>query len=802
MKLYFIKYILLKFVCLIISSAVSAQLVEVTGKVIDSKTLDPLPFVNIGIQDQPMGTFSDSNGSYRLELKPGTYTIFFSSVGYDKFEKQIVADGKHDLTLNVTMELTSQELSTVVVSGSKYAQKIQESISSIEVLKAKTVEISNLPTISQAVDRMPGITIVDNEPQIRGGSGFSSGLGSRVMVMVDEIPLLRGDAGRPNWALMPIDEIEQIELVKGASSVIYGSSAINGAINVRTAWPKDVPETKVNTFLGMYSKPIRKYTTPWSGTNPMVFGLTISHSHIFENYDLSGGISYYNNQGYIGGVPEAKAVDTAFNDGPFDKRLKAYFNTRVRSRKVEGLTYGLNGTFYYSENAQTYFWFDADTNIYRSFPGSLTLFKEFSFYADPFIKYFGKKGSTHALKNRVYYTNTNASNNQSSLQVTVYDEYQFTHKFRKVKDLTIVAGVTNIYAYSYGKVFSGILASDGTPTTGQNGTHSSENFAAYAQVEKKFFGRLSVLLGGRYEYYHLEDLHESKPVFRTGLNFQATKGTFIRASVGQGYRVPSIGERYITTTSGNFGFYPNPALISESSISYELGIKQLFKIGKVKGMADIAGFYENYENYVEFNFGSWGYNKVDPSRNIGFKFFNTGPARIYGIDAALGADGNILRNLNLGLLFGYTYSIPQSTDPDYVFYQTKKLGYTYLNTSTDTNGYILKYRVQSLMKADIQITWKNISGGFGGRYYGFMKNIDRFFYDYLGGQMFGVNTGIKEYREENNTGTLIVDFRASFALKSFKFSFLVNNLFNHEFSLRPLTMEPVRMTQLQVVYKI
>jgi len=68
--------------------------------------------------------------------------------------------------------------------------------------------------------------------------------------------------------------------------------------------------------------------------------------------------------------------------------------------------------------------------------------------------------------------------------------------------------------------------------------------------------------------------------------------------------------------------------------------------------------------------------------------------------------------------------------------------------------------------------------------------------------MFGIKTGIKKYREEHNTGTFIVDYRVSYALKNFKFSVIVNNLMNTEFSLRPLTVEPPRMTQLQVIYKI
>ena len=794
------------FVCLALSFSLLAQTTVITGKVIDEKTSDPLPFVNIGVKGQSRGTFSDSNGTYHLDLSKGSYTIFFSCVGYDRFEIEVILDGKKDMIHDISLNPTSQELNTVVVSGSKYAQKIQESISSIDVLKAKTIEISNIPSVDKAVDRVPGVAIVNNQPHIRGGSGFSSGLGSRVMIMVDEIPLLRGDAGRPNWDLLPIDDIDQIEVVKGASSVVYGSSAINGAINVRTAWPKDNPETKINSYVGMYSKPSRIYDTPWTGMNPMVYGLTVTHSHVFENYDLTGGITYYNDQGYVGGVPENKVTDpTVYNGGQFNKHLKAYFNTRVRSKKIEGLSYGLNGTFFYSENAQTYFWYDADTNIYRSYPGSLSLFNEFTFYVDPVIKYFGKKGSTHALKNRVFYTNSNGVNDQSGTQVTIYNEYQFTHKFQKVADMTFVGGITNIYVYANGQVFSGILDSVTGRPAGETGSHKSENLAVYAQIEKKFFKRLTFIFGGRYEYYSLAELTEHKPIFRTGLNFQAGKGTFLRASVGQGYRVPSIGERYITTNSGNFGFYPNPTLNSETSLSYELGGKQLFKIGNFRGMADIAGFYENYDKYVEFNFGFWGRDYAHPGQNAGFKFFNTGPATIYGIDASLAGDGKIFRNLELTFMVGYTYSVPKSTNPDYAFYtnpidSTKQL--TYITTSSDTTGYILKYRIQSLLKADLQVTWKRFSTGLGGRYYGYMKNIDRAFYEILDDPMFNVKTGIKQYREEHNNGNFIVDYRVSYVLKSFKFSFIVNNLLNTEYSLRPLTMEPVRMSQLQVIFKI
>jgi outer membrane receptor protein involved in Fe transport len=800
----FTLYIFLVFSCTFLAiSPVIAQNAQVKGKIVDDNTGDPLPFVNIGIKDTSIGTFTNEEGIFRLELPAGHYTLIFSSVGYEKIERMIELDGKKPLTMDIYMKSSAQELSTVVVSASKYAQRLQESISSIEVLKPDLIESKNLTAIDKAIDLIPGVTVMNDEPQIRAGSGFASGLGSRVMVMVDEIPLMRGDAGRPVWNLMPIHDIEQIEVVKGAASVVYGSSALSGAINVRTAWPKeDRHATKVTAFTGIYSVPANSYKKPWSGFNPMQYGLTISHMQKFEHVDFGGSISYFNDQGYLGKIPEW-ADSGGSSTGAYERYLKLSFNSRVRSKNHDGLTYGLNGTILTGKNAQTYFWLDSDTNIYRPYPGSLSNFQELTMYFDPFLKYFGKKGSVHTFRNRFFYNNSNATNDQSNMSFTLYDEYQYQKKFKNLGDLVIVAGVMNTYSYAYGMVFSGILAPDSTTTAGVNGKYTSDNFAVYTQLEKKFFGRLNVLIGGRYEYFMLGDLRQGKPVFRAGLNFQASKGTFIRASVGQGYRFPSIGERYITTNTGKFGFYPNPDLMPENSLNTEVGVKQMFRFGKFAGFADLAAFYEIYDNYVEFNFGIWGRSQ-DYDKNLGFKFFNTGPARIYGVDFNTMAQGEVIRTLNLSVLLGYTYAVPQSTNPDYVFYSDKKMDYTYITTSSDTSNYILKYRVQHLVKADIELTRKRWSGGVTGRYYSYIRNIDKFFYDLEvwppADPAFDI--GIKKYREEHNRGNFIVDMRVSYSLRGFRFSAIVNNVLNTEFSLRPATIEPTRLTTVQVIYKI
>ena len=99
------------------------------------------------------------------------------------------------------------------------------------------------------------MSLVDGEPQIRSGSGFSYGAGSRVMVLVDDLPVLSGDAGRPSWGFLPLENLEQIEIIKGASSVLYGSSwRLGSVIDIRTRYP-DARPLQVSLQHGVYSDP-------------------------------------------------------------------------------------------------------------------------------------------------------------------------------------------------------------------------------------------------------------------------------------------------------------------------------------------------------------------------------------------------------------------------------------------------------------------------------------------------------------------------------------------------------------------
>ena len=592
---------------LFLSSNIYSQNV-VKGVVVDNSEGFGLPYAQIKVNGNDKVILTDAKGNYRIELHKDTCNLEVFYGGYQTFSRMVIfRPNQKEMKLDIKMLPQALLLDAANVVSSKYENNPEKATNSLVVLKPKQMESKNLTTVDAMLNTAGGVAVVDNEPQIRGGSGFSSGMGSRVMILLDNIPLLRPDAGRPMWNFIPMEDVEQIEILKGAASVVFGSSALTGAINVLTAYPRVKPKTKVTLFAGMYSDPNESYRTSWIHNNPVKWGASFLHSRIIKkNFDLVVGGEFFDDQGYIG--PEEKIAQTWATNGDdrgkYERRGRLNFATRYRFSKVKGLSVSLNANAMFTENAQSFFWYNADTNMYRTYPGSMSKFNDVNFYIDPTIQYIAPKGSIHSFRNRITYSDSKESKGlQSSNSILVFNEYQYNKQISKI-GMNIVAGIMNIYAESFGPVFNGDNYSS-NPKTNVFPT----NLSAYAQIEQKFLRKknLVLALGGRWEYYKLDDINENEPIFRAVVNYQITKTkTTFRASFGQGYRYPSIGEKFIALTVGRYGFYPNPGLVSETSQNIEVGAMQHFSFFEFKEIVDLALYRQDYDNYIEFCMGAWG----------------------------------------------------------------------------------------------------------------------------------------------------------------------------------------------------
>jgi outer membrane receptor protein involved in Fe transport len=758
------------FLSFLFAATAYGQLATLSGTATDVETNEPLIAATIRVGDQ--GIITNYNGSYEIELPPGLYQVELSYVGYQTATKSINLEAGESRILNFSVKSEATILETATVTSGKFEKPLSEVTVSLEVLKPNLIQNTSKATIDEALEKVPGVTIIDGQANIRGGSGYSQGAGSRVLLLVDDVPILTADAGFPNWDDVPIENIAQVEVVKGAASALYGSSALNGIINIRTAYPTATPETEGAVFYTQYLEPEDKRFIWWdtAGVTPQAFVASLAHRRKIGKLDLVVGGYYFNQE--------------SFNQDVF-KRI-GRFNFSTRYRITDRLTVGLNGNFNTGETGSFFYW-SSDTSAYIGAPTTVNTRQRTRYNIDPSITYYDKGNNRHRFLGRFYNVDNDNSSNQSNSSDLFYAEYQFQRQMKNV-GLVLTSGVvasgTSIDAELYGDT-----------------TFTSQNFAAYLQLDKKFGDRLNVSAGFRYENNVLKnpgfeyllddeiqvvtpsDEQESKPVFRVGMNYRLGKATFLRGSWGQGYRFPTVAEKYIVTAAGLFDILPNPTLESETGWSAELAVKQGFRISSFEGFIDVAAFTSRYFDMMEFNLVSQGFRSV-----------NIGDTRLSGIEISAAGRGKIGK-IPLTLLAGYTY-----VDPRFLEFDNTQIPAGQEGTQAQINAQnssseedILKYRSRHLFKADVEASYQGFSMGTEVFYNSELEAIDAAFLLII--------RGLINFREENK-GFTVLNLRTAYRFsEQLKLSLLLNNVLNETYSARPGLMDAPRNITARLDFK-
>lgn len=778
-------YLTLFIFCFILSGVSVAQQATLSGTITETKSGETLPGVNV-IFNKSTGVVSNLEGFYTIDIEPGTYSIAYRFLGYTEENRIIKLKSGENKIIDINLSEEALMLDAVVVSAGKFEQKLSDVTVSMEIIKADFIENNNIISLEQGLQRIPGVNIMDKQPSIRGGSGYSFGAGSRVLLLIDDIPMLTGSSGEARWDFAPIENVQQVEIIKGASSALYGSSALNGIINYRTAYPGPTPKTSITTIMGLYGNPSREKIQWWGNNSPFYTGLRFMHSRQVGNLDVTFGGNLTTNNG--------------FKENNNEERYRINANLRYRDKKVKGLTYSLNVNFMKRIGNIFVLWLDGDSGVWRANPSYQQAFDNNSLNFYPSVTWFVNERTKHSLKTRIYSVKNRNNTSQSNFDDMYYAEYNY-QKLYTEKKFTWTSGVVSTYNYSKSQIYG-------------NQEHFGSSVGFFTQLDKKF-NRLNVSVGGRIEGYRIDhDDLDFKPVFRTGLNYELTERTFLRTSFGMGYRYPTIAERYTATNTGSLIVFPNDTLRPESGWSAEIALKQGFSIGGWNGYVDIAGFYTRYHDMIEFMFGYHnpdsvtlvGYPPTDDNfflNWVGFKAQNVRNAEVSGFEIIVTGTGKIF-GLEASALLGYTYTNPIDLDVN-------------LNDSMQSTGdNILKYRFYHSAKADFEIKFKKLIIGANFEYQSHIINIDKVFEDTIrtpnGDAIYTdaagtipamILPGLAEYRQLNNKGFVLFDLRAGWKInENIRTTFTIRNLFNQEYMMRPADIQAPRTFIIQVNIKI
>ena len=760
---------------------------QLTGVVTDSNSGEAIIGAKVFASD---GNKAITNFDGEFILKTTSFPVTLVTKMLQYTTDSIVVDSPGKVKIKLGEPVT--DLQMVVVSAGRRKQAIEEVPVSIEIIKPELIDNKGITSLDQAIEQTPGVSTYDGQVSIRGGSGFSYGAGSRVLLLWNGMPLLSGYAGDTQWNAIPMEQAAQIEVMKGASSVLYGSGALNGIIAIREREPGTKPVTKLKVQYGVYDNP-RRASLKWWDTNPMTQQIEFYRSQMFKNLGYTISSTLFHDDGYKNQEFEyrGRVSGTIYCRPQKWKKVKAGIGYNYQIQKTGNFIIWENDSLGYTPQG------GIDTSNAAS---TLTYTIGHRLFIDPYLKIIDKHNNRHTFKNRMYYVkNIILGNEDQNNLATIYNnDYQFQKSY--ANGLTLTSGVSSLYNVVNSALF---------------GDHSSWNSAIFTQVEHHM-GNFDFTAGLRLEYFEMDgqrgdsDFLITKkdstvlpfyPVARSGFHYKLAKYTHLRASIGQGIRYPAVGERFIQTSVGALNIFPNADLRPEIGWAGEIGIKQGVRIGDWKGMLDLSGFINEYKNMIEFTFGIYNPEGVTLTTSnpedigyiykwVGFRAQNAEAARITGIDFSFNSMGKI-GEFEIVSLIGYTYMNPISLNTDSL----------YQSTFSDTSGNILKYRFNHLAKLDVEVTYKKYSAGISMRYGGFMRNIDKVFEEPIAGSTY-ILPGLKQYREVYNKGNLVFDARLGYKLNdTYRFGFMVNNLFNSEYTSRPGDIQPPRNFSVQVQMK-
>jgi outer membrane cobalamin receptor len=740
------------FIALLFTVAFTAlgQQAVIKGRVTDAVTLQPLPRATI-LYDRSGGTVSDLNGEFVLTINPGRASLRFQYVGYKNETREITLTAGDTLQLMVTLEPDVTQIDQVVVSAGRVEQRVAESTVSMSIMRPQQYSASHISDSRELITKSPGIEVIDGQASIRGGSGYSYGAGSRVLTLLDGLPIIGADAGSIRWQFLPMENVSQIEIIKGASSVLYGSLALNGVINFRTARATPQGQTGFWAETGVFDNPPNPQWK-WWGSTPRLFN-SVSFSHLKKYNNTEVGVGAY-------GI-----LDQGYRKLNHENIGRINVSLRQHSSLMQGLEFGLNTLVGYTDKRDFLLWENATDGALKQSESTAINLRGTFLAIDPFIGISSTGQYSHDLRMRFQLTDNTFpdSPENESTALSLLTEYQAWFNINPLFNLN--AGVL----HNASRIFSPFF-----------GDHESVNLAGYVQTDLSIGQRLKMVGGVRLEHNNLNGVSDGVvPLFRAGMNYMALSHTFLRASFGQGYRYPSIAEKHAATTLGAIRIFPNLLLQPESGWSTEVGLKQGVTFQGWDGLVDVALFYMRNNDLIEYLFGIY----PDPASGLsipGFRADNTEYSRVLGTETEfmlLRSVGQFEHTISGGYMYTHPVEYNKST-----------------GKSTDV---YLKYRRKHSAKLSFYTRYRNIEPGVDLFFRSKTLNIDDVFVQ--PGTREDILPGFFQYWTHNNKGYFLIDLNVGYHLRGpYKLSVAVKNLANQEYMGRPGDIRPHRNFSLRL----
>jgi len=679
---------------------------------------------------------TDLDGRFRIANAPaGTVRLHAAAIGFARVDTTVALVTGDSTTVDFTLSFAPLALPPLDVISDKVPHFGDRPATSVTQVTERDLDRRAVSTVDEAIDHAPGVQFVNGQINLRGSTGYVQGLNSRVLLTVDGVPMNQGDRGGINWDLLAVDDIESVEILKGAGSSLYGSAAFGGVVNVTT---RDVPNgvhARVRLTGGLYADPPHVI---WRfRDNPGLHG-SADFSASYGNDVMGGRLSA--GERHSDGYREQDQADHLHVAGK--GRWQPARDTRVDlsgswavDRYDVPLTWCSRGEC--DDRGQVFQPFKVDTTElgartdsrkgYLAARVRRTVSPQFAWVAR------GSWLRTHFVDVR-----------RSATEFGVGNRFGAEARIEAHPDSlrTVVVGAEATLSDVASDIF---------------GNHSQSEFAAYGQSDQRV-GPLRFSGGARLDFMAVDGGSLTAVVSpRVGLTLPtdrlARDGGMLRASVGRGFRSPTMAERFVRTVALGFTIVPNPTLRPETAWSFEIGHTSapLLRVLRL----DAALFWTEARDLIEPQV-----LLIPP--DVVIQLQNVVRARLAGIDASIIAA-----------------PIPERL--------LTTVGYTFLSTrrrlAGDSTEGPLAFRPQHLLTLGADYTLGAFGVGADLRYASRPERIE-----------------LEGFVDQRRVPVKVLDLRVSLRRGPVEVRVLAANVLNYIYNLVPETLAPVRTVTVTGVW--
>lgn len=493
---------------------------------------EALPMATVQVQGQPKGSVTTGDGSFRYVFPaPGTYMIHIRYMGYAPLSQNLFIQG--DTSVEFVLVSSASALDEVVVTGTRTPKMLKDAAVPTTVITSGDIQRSGAIDMSEVLQgELPGIEFsrqMDGQ-MVMNMQGMG---GNDVLFLVDGKRLAGETLNNIDYERINPDQVERVEVVRGAGSALYGSNAVGGIVNIITKEAQQPWSLRLNARYGSHNE--QKYGATLGFDRKKINSLTqftykSTDTYLLRNRDSAGTVFR------IYGGRNINASQS------FRYRLQPHLDLKA------------DGSFYYRERDYS------DTRKNRYTGGSASILFESS---------IGEKARLQGSYAFDYYAKANfypraGVSSQEYRNVQNALNLQFDYDF--TVDNTLTAGL---------EYFADNLMSNqfDTMAGGRYRDYSAHTAVAYLQHDVSFRKTWFLVYGLRMDYNTRFKWPHLSPKVSLMYRFRPFS---LRLSYAGGFRAPSLKEMFSNYDMGGLGWfviYGNPELKSEKSNNVTLSVE-------------------------------------------------------------------------------------------------------------------------------------------------------------------------------------------------------------------------------------